>query len=270
MIQYFAGGSISDIRPINTLRYKNVLISFAYLKGITREYMIQNRYKFDNVLIDSGAFTFWNSGKYSMDKLQEYMTMLKKDNWEKYIAFDKVFDPIESKKNYDIMLKADLTPIPCFHINTDINLLKYYLDKSEHIAIGGMVTAPNIDGNLETIWDLILKTNKNCKIHGLGVSNINTMLKYPWHSVDSSSYTAICKFARANVWNGKFLESKDVFDFLQKKFNINVDEIKLNDIRDFLFMWQMEQYNQMIDYVNEKQKNKDFKYLTQQYKLFDL
>ena len=39
-------------------------------------------------------------------------------------------------------------------------------------------------------------------------------------------------------------------------------------IHNFLFFWQMEQYNQMIDWVNKKQKHQSWEHLTAQISMF--
>ena len=49
---------------------------------------------------------------------------------------------------------------------------------------------------------------------------------------------------------------------------MDMEKRTVSGLRDFLLFWQMEQYNQMIDYVNEKHKDKDFSHLTSQYQLF--
>lgn len=272
MKQFFAITGKNQIDVTLNSRYKNCLVSFAYYKGSMKKHLLKNRLFFDSILIDSGAFTFWNQGIDAKEKLDDYMIMLKEDGWKKYIAFDKVFDAEQSKENYKIMLKNDLQPIPCFHINTDIEYLRYYMDTTDHIAIGGMVGAQNIDGNLINIWNEILKRNPNCMVHGLGVSNIDTAMKYPWYSIDSSSWCAITKFARTNIWNeGKrrFITEDTVKEFLPR-LGLNIEDGKLSGLTQLLWIIQQEHYNRMIDSINDYQEDKDFNFLTNQQSLFDI
>jgi hypothetical protein len=267
MIKYFAGGCISDIRPIESMRYKNILVSyFYYIKGGFRDYLMKNKYKYDSFFMDSGAFSFDNSGK-NID-IDDYMKILKEDGIENYSVLDVIGNPQATLSNYNYMVKAGFNPVPCFHINTDIKYLYYYLENCEKLAIGGMVMSRNKESNLDEIFRLILLINPKIKVHGFGVSGLDICLKYPWHSVDSSSFLAIGKFARANKWTGSKFEVFDTFDLLENQFSMKIEDKSVGGLRDLLLFWQMEQYNQMIDYVNEKHKNKDFNHLTAQQKLF--
>lgn len=269
MKQFFACGNTSDIRPVQFLRYKNVLVSyFYYTKGGLREHIKNNKDLYSDFFMDSGAFSAMNSGK--VINIDEYINILKEDNIEKYSSLDAIGNPLETKNNYEYMLNQGMNPVPCFHINTDIEYLYYYLDKCDSISIGGMVMASNIHGNLDKIFCEILKRNPQIKIHGFGVSNPDTAIKYPFTSIDSSTFCAIGKFSRALIWNKTQFETIDTFDLLNTKFGMKMDMEKrsVGGIRDFLLFWQMEQFNQMIDYVNEKQNNKDFSHLTSQYQLF--
>lgn len=269
MKQFFAISNTSDVRPIEFLRYKNILVSyFYYIKGGLREHIKANKHTYSDFFMDSGAFSAANSDK-PID-INEYIKVLKEDNIQKYSALDAIGDPLETKKNYEYMLKCDLKPVPCFHINTDIEYLYYYLDNCDSLSIGGMVLASNINGNLDKIFCEILKRNPEIKVHGFGVSNLDIALKYPFTSIDSSSFCAISKFSRALIWDKTQFRTIDTFDLLNNKFGMNMDMEKrtVSGLRDFLLFWQMEQYNQMIDYVNEKHKDKDFSHLTSQYQLF--
>jgi hypothetical protein len=268
---YFATCSVYDITPIKNLRYKNVLSSFFYYKkGNFREYYLKNRHWYDNFFMDSGAFSFDNLGvKIDID---EYINCIKKDEIKHYSVLDVIGDPKATRENYLYMKSKDLDPVPCFHINTDIDYLDFYLEECDKLAIGGMVQAQNIHHNLKKIWSKILNQDRKIQVHGFGVSNPSLAVSYPWHSIDSSSYCAITKFARASEWKIDRFVSFDTFDLLDKwKICTPKQEEKgktVGGLECFLLYWQMEQYNQMIDYVNEKQKNMDFNFLTAQMSMF--
>lgn len=277
MLLYFATCSAHDLTPIGNLRYKNVLSSFFYYrKGKYREFYLKNRHLYDNFFMDSGAFSF-HSLKVEID-IDEYIDTIKKDEIKNYSALDVIGDPESTLKNYNYMLSKDLNPTPCFHINTDINYLDYYLDTTDKLAIGGMVKARNIHPNLKKIWSKILLKDKKIKVHGFGVSSPDIASSYPWHSIDSSSFAAITKFARASAWRNHLenFEIIDSFDLLKTyqchplSKDKQVEERKTlgGVVYTFLLYWQMEQYNQMIDWVNDNHKNKLWDHLTAQISMF--
>ena len=268
---YFATCSVYDITPIENLRYKNVLSSFFYYKkGNYREYYLKNQHKYDNFFMDSGAFSFNNLGV-DID-IDEYIDAIKRDRIRNYSVLDVIGDPEATVRNFNYMKRKDLDPVPCFHINTDIDYLDYYLEDCDRLAIGGMVQAQNIHPNLKKIWSKILTKNEKMEVHGFGVSTPKLAVSYPWHSIDSSSYCAITKFARASAWNYDRFESFDTFLLLDKWKISTEKQVKkgktVGGLECFLLYWQMEQYNQMIDYVNAQQKNRSFSYLTAQMSMF--
>ena len=154
MALFFATCSRHDITPIKNLRYKNVLSSyFYYRKGKYREYYLKNKHLYDNFFMDSGAFSFHNL-KVDID-IDEYIDTIKKDSIDNYSVLDVIGDPKATQENYLYMKSKDLDPTPCFHINTEIEYLDYYLEECDKLAIGGMVQAQNIHSNLKKIWSKI-------------------------------------------------------------------------------------------------------------------
>ena len=166
-----------------------------------------------SLFLDSGAFSAWSKG--AEIKIQDYISFIKEN--EKYIDYyavlDSIGDPELTLKNQRIMEKAGLTPLPCFHYGEDLKYLKTYLAKYEYICLGGMV--PISTSNLET-WLDDLFPNYICdskgipkvKIHGFGMTSLDLMLKYPWYSVDSTSWVMTGRFGSVMVprfRNGKYV-----------------------------------------------------------------
>lgn len=268
MKQYFAISGPTEIITVLTGRYKNALVSFYYYKGSFRDKLLKYMPYFDSFIMDSGAFQAWLKNKEI--SLDEYEKTLKDDNIKKYFSLDSIGNAKDSFENYLEMKKRGLNPIPTFHINTDINYLYKYLDLTDHISIGGMVGGDKVEDNLLKIWAEILKINPEAKVHGLGVSNFSTASAYPWHSIDSSSWCSITKFARTSLWNSKKnkFHTKDTVTEFLPELSIFPEDGKLTGYVQLLWIIQQEHYNQMIDSINEYQKEKDFNFLTNQQTLF--
>lgn len=146
-----------------------------------------------NLFLDSGAFSAFTQGA-EID-IYEYIAFIKKN--KKYIETYAVLDVIgsakETWKNQRIMEKAGLNPLPCFHFGEDIKWLKKYVKKYKYMALGGMVPISSKDLK---VWLDDLFSNHLCdkkgnpliKVHGFGMTSLNLMLRYPWYSVDSTSW----------------------------------------------------------------------------------
>lgn len=143
--------------------------------------------------LDSGAYSAFSKG-HEID-IHEYIQFIKDhdDIFETYANLDVIGNPEETWKNQKIMEKAGLHPLPTFHYNEDIKWLKKYLKKYGHIALGGMVpvSTKNIHIWLDFLFDRYL-TDKSgrpkYKIHGFGVNGVRTIWRYPWFSVDATTW----------------------------------------------------------------------------------
>lgn len=147
-----------------------------------------------DLFLDSGAFSAFTQG-ITID-IQEYITFIKEhqNNLEVYANLDVIGDPAGTWKNQKIMEKAGLNPLPCFHYGEDPKwLLRYLADGHKYIALGGMVPISSKD--LVTWLDPIFSKYicdedgfPKVKIHGFGLTSLRLMLRYPWFSVDSTSW----------------------------------------------------------------------------------
>ena len=253
MILYFAVTTKDDFEPMESLSQKNVLLSFYYYKNQVKDYIDSHASLYDNILIDSGAFSFYNSGKDI--QLSDYEKALKESNFKNYFNLDVIGDAEGSYQNYLKMLEHGLNPIPVFHADTPIEYLEKYLDLTDFISVGGLVGNNNIDSNLNGIFNMIEKVNPQTKVHGLGLTKVSIIKSYPFYSVDSSSYCAVTKFARASRWNKTNFKSIDTMEYFQN-YGIKFKDGSTSGYRYFLIQWQMNQYIQMINYVNEYRENK--------------
>lgn len=145
------------------------------------------------LFLDSGAFSAMTK-KVHID-LDEYIEFIKKH--EKYISvyanLDVIDDPDATWKNQKKMEAAGLHPLPTFHYGEDEKWLLRYLDRYEYIALGGMVP---ISTRELSVWLDHLFATRICgrdgmpkvKVHGFGMTSLKLMLRFPWYSVDSTSW----------------------------------------------------------------------------------
>lgn len=148
-----------------------------------------------DLFLDSGAFSAW-SKNVNID-IQEYIKFIKKNKKyiETYANLDVIGNPRATLKNQKIMEKAGLKPLPTFHVGSDVQYLEYYIENYDYIAIGGIVSRLLKKEAIVKMLDyyfseFICDTDgfPSLKVHGFGVTNIKLITRYPWYSVDSTSW----------------------------------------------------------------------------------
>ena len=167
------------------------------------------------LMLDSGAFSAWNRGeslsipdyiqyvKEHLDYLDSYVNMdvLPGKYGEKYTQKDVEYSASQSYENLQIIKAAGLTPLPVYHQGEDWKWLEKLLDDGEtHIGISikkDMVESrgQGLIGRQRKWLDQAFRllSNKNgemlAKVHGFGITTFPLMVRYPWWSVDSTSWS---------------------------------------------------------------------------------
>lgn len=148
------------------------------------------------VFLDSGAFSAFTKGvKVDLKKYCRYIKQ-NEDIIEVASVLDSIGDAQGTFENQCAMEREGVRPLPCFHYNEDERYLEYYIDNYEYITLGGMVpiSTPQLKLWLDRIWEKYL-TDENgrpkIKVHGFGLTTLSLMERYPWYSVDSSSWVQI-------------------------------------------------------------------------------
>jgi len=184
-----------EIKHRNEVRY--ILESYHYVhKQAKVDMMREDGVK---VFLDSGAFSAYFGGV-EID-LPAYCEYIKRnqDIIEVASVLDGIGDPLKTWENQQKMEQLGTQPLPCFHYGEDPEYLKWYVEHYDHITLGGMVpiSTPQLRLWLDEIWDKYLtKPDGTAKIrvHGFGMTALPLMKRYPWYSVDSSSWVQIANF----------------------------------------------------------------------------
>lgn len=145
-----------------------------------------------DLFLDSGAYSAFTQNV-QID-IREYISFIKEhqDCINVYANLDVIGSAEGTWKNQLIMEKAGLKPLPVYHFKEPIAWLLKYLDRGyDYLAIGGLVKAGNILPFLDEIFMKHLCASSGIpklKIHGFGLTSLKLMLRYPWYSVDSTSW----------------------------------------------------------------------------------
>jgi len=181
-----------EVRAVHEVPY--LLDSYHYVhKAVMVERIRISKRK---IFLDSGAFSAYTQGV-EID-IDEYIQYIKDhpDFVEVASVLDAIGDPDQTYRNQKYMERNGVHPLPCYHYGEDEEVLDYYVNNYEYITIGGMVpiSSPQLKIWLDRIWGrhLVDKEGRpKIKVHGFGLTSIPLMARYPWYSVDSSSWVQL-------------------------------------------------------------------------------
>ena len=181
----------------------NILESFHYVgKQAFVDAMRANNAK---VFIDSGAFSAKSLGididiDVYCDYIKRNLDIIRvEDGVVMASVLDGIGDPLKTWQNQLYMEAQGAKPLPCFHFGEDERYLEWYIERYSYITIGGMVRtkAEDVMQWLDRIWNKYLVDGSGrpkIKVHAFGVTTVSLMERYPWHSVDSSSWIQATAF----------------------------------------------------------------------------
>lgn len=189
--------------------HRYYLGSFLEQRTLSRHMISPDQFRF---FLDSGAFSAWTKG--SVIDIDEYCAFIKAniDHIDVYPcldvipgkpgagnATDKERDAAADQTwaNYLYMKREGLDPIPVFHYGEDWRHLTRMVTYPgcDYIGIGGLVGVP---GPLRILWlDRLFKRLCDAegmpivKTHGFGMTSVPLIFRYPWYSVDSTTWIKI-------------------------------------------------------------------------------
>lgn len=165
------------------------------------------------LFIDSGAHGLYTEhviNKQHRDGYKFYDTTEFKAYLNKYAKFIKTnTEFIDVYANVDVIFHPEktweaqkyleeehgLTPIPVIHYGTDLKWLEMYLNLGyDYIALGGL--GQEVTHLVYTMWadrafDMICNQASRlpvAKVHGFAMTSHRLLTRYPWYSVDSTSW----------------------------------------------------------------------------------
>jgi len=201
------------------------LVSFHFEKEIQTIYNLAKTQRKVDIFLDSGAFSAWSKKlEISMDdyckhidKHHEYITI--------YANLDVIHDGEGSYRNWRRMRSRGYDPMPVYHAETDPKYLVKYLESGvEHVAIGAisqMTTSARLT-NLDDMWRTYLTDDMGLpirKFHGFGLTAPKIAVKYPWYSVDSTSWVMYGRYGIVLI--PKWGDGKWVYDSTPHKVKVS-------------------------------------------------
>lgn len=205
---------------------RDILISVADKASYKNLRNIVATLKPQNIILDSGAFTVWNSGGVMTldDVISSYEKALKviDNKCDAYLINLDVIPGSKGNKptkqeaataceqswqNYLVLKEKFSNVLPVFHEDDDFEYLYKMMKETNYIAIS---PANDSSTKKRMIWlDKVYSILKaDYKTHGLAATSEKIMQRYPFYSVDSINWKVIVMFANSKIHKNKQLISK--------------------------------------------------------------
>jgi hypothetical protein len=248
------GGMMGDCkreRELNTFWIRR-LWTFYYLTEKSKDMNKENKV---DLFLDSGAFSAWSQKKEI--NIQEYIQFIKEniDVINIYANLDVIGSAEKTWENQKIMEEAGLHPLPTFHFGEDKKWLSKYLGKYDYICLGGMVGGSN-SALMQWLDDLFInfladdKGYPFVKLHGFGLTSLPLMLRYPWYSVDSTSWVVTGRMG--GIFMPYKKDGKWTYDENSWKVNVSNKSSSLKEEGRHLSNFSPLKKQIVMDYLAEK------------------
>lgn len=194
---------LNDAEQEIVTRIPHILESYHYVEG--QKFVDVMRQQGAKVFLDSGAFSAHSLGvSINIDAYCDYIIRNKdilrvEDSSVMASVLDGIGDPLKTWNNQLYMESKGAKPLPCFHFGEDTRYLDWYVERYDYITIGGLVGRAQKDQQvwLDRMWNDHMMDgsgNARLKVHAFGMTAPELMKRYPWFSVDSSSWIQAAAF----------------------------------------------------------------------------
>lgn len=215
MIIYLAGEAYGK-EVFQHYNYKfNRLDSFYYV-GKDKNFADKIKY-YDKYILDSGAFTFIMSKKKIKididDFTEQYIEFINNHNIKLFFEMD-----VDAVYGYDkvkklrakIESKTAKQSIPVFHKNRGFDDWIAMCKDYDYISIG--IAGKDVAWGDHKVFNKFVLSAKEygTKVHGLGITGMESLKRIPFYSVDSSAWTAGNRYKTIFKFDGNFVKSVKV------------------------------------------------------------
>lgn len=202
----------------------NVLIAYPYFTDDTMSFLKEQDPKDFRLIIDSGAFTAWNTGKpVSFDGYCAFLKTIPKDWNFRAVQMDVYGNAAGSYDNLRRMHDLGFKDVmPVFTRGETVARLEEFYSMTDYIMFGGI--AFGADNKSYIKW--FNEQNRGRKVHWLGFTNIDFIKAFRPESVDSSSAMSAARYATLSVYShGGRLKNLSKMDFASKPKQAHVDSL---------------------------------------------
>ena len=178
----------------------NILVAYPYFSDAIRRYLDSKDPHSFRLIVDSGAFTAWNTGaEVTMEGYTKFLRTLPK-SWEwRAVQLDVYGDPDGTYDNWQRMLDDGWHDImPVFTRGDSLERLDEYYSVTDYIMFGGIA----FGGQNKEYIKWFSENNEGRAVHWLGFTSIPFIKHYRPTSVDSSSIMGTQRFGTLSYYAG--------------------------------------------------------------------
>jgi hypothetical protein len=226
---YFAAAENSNYAEILKGTTDKILESAFYLKYKEKP----NRFGFKDVLLDSGGFTALVKN-YNLP-LKDYIDYLNKYEVKLAFALDVRDQDITIQNTYDLKKYTNTKIIPVYHdhdyFSSKRDIIEKYCADFDFVSIAGLTRKNYPQEEREKFGNYVFsRTTNKIKVHGLAVTSKRWLYKYPFYSVDSTTWLNIVKYGEARCF-----KEERLFNSVAAKTRNGKHFLK-NEIKNFLLL----------------------------------
>ena len=252
---YFAGMGIPkeshyEFRLKDKERKYRFLYSYLEIKN---DYELISKYlDEDQRFLDSGAYSAFTLGK--VIDINDYIRVIKDTGVKLYANLDVIGNWGETNKNQEYMESKGLKPLPTFHFRSPFDELKRLINKYGYIALGGLVPISRERGKMQAWLDSCFSIIKDrCRTHAFGVNSIWAWKRYPFYSVDATSWVTGSKFRKIVEFKNGDLVAHEKMGNSER--TMNRMRTIITDYKD-LNISNILEYQKMADFVTRMWENR--------------
>jgi hypothetical protein len=137
---------------------------------------------------------------------------------------DVIGDGELSYRNWCFLKRRGIAAIPVYHIGTDEKFLKLYMKETDYIAVGAISNISTVKRleSMDRVWTDYLVDSQGMpklKVHGFGLTSIVIMRRYPFFSVDSTSWV---QFSRYGIVLVPQRQNASTYVYDENPYKVNV------------------------------------------------
>ena len=222
----------SLISSLNQVQYPNILCSFAYKNALNHI-----DYPMNQLTLDSGAFTAWNSGgSVNIDEYADWCLEWKKkvphvravnldvipgEAGRTSTQYEREIGMQKSIENADYLRSKGIEIEEVFHQDEPFEFLDLLISRLPKGEVLGISPRNDVSKQKRLAWlnsvlvHLVKTVGKDNipKTHGLAVTSKDLILAFPFYSVDSSTYINPARFGVTHDYDGNGIKTSDVLGF---------------------------------------------------------
>jgi len=228
---YFVATNEVQLKQLQDLGVKNVLVSFLYLKK--NKISLDLLRKFESVFLDSGGYTLQKNQSIKID-VKDYLNFINnnKDLFDSAFTLDpKEFNGEENTRNLKILTdNSKISIVPVWHDRDNLSQLREFCEKFSIVGFDSKRV------------NLLKEIKPKAKIHVLGCSNTELLKKFQFYSCDFSRWCNGGRYGHIYIFrDGRFHKAHYKKDFYKiklkfegnlKNLGFSLEDLKSDSLRD--------------------------------------